>query len=91
VLDFVVTNESVNFAYNLYAMENVRGIYNGSRVDSIRRNLRSIMKLDHIDLKKYQDEGEIRAVIENRPFSTKSVGEPSVGCLLSSVDQGVNE
>ena len=72
VLDFVVTNESVNFAYNFYAMENARGFYDGSRVGSIRRNLRSIMKLDYIDRKKYQDTGEVCAVITDHELDLRA-------------------
>lgn len=72
VLDFVVTNESVNFAYNFYAMENARGFYEGSRAGSIRRNLRSIMKLDYIDRKKYQDTGEVCAVITGHELDLRA-------------------
>lgn len=72
VLDFVVTTDSVNFAYNFYAMENARGYYDGSRVSSIRRNLRSIMKLDYIDRKKYQDTGEVRPVITEQELDVKA-------------------
>lgn len=72
VLDFVVSTDSVNFAYNFYAMENARGFYDGSRVESIRRNLRSIMKLDYLDRKKYQDTGEVSAVITDRELDRKA-------------------
>jgi hypothetical protein len=72
VLDFVVTNDLVNFAYNFYAMENARGFYDGSRVGSIRRNLRSIMKLDYIDRKKYQDTGKVHAVITDQELDLRA-------------------
>ena len=72
VLDFVVTTERVNFGYNFYALENAQGFYDGSRVRSIRRNLRSVMKLDYLDLKEYQNSGEVRATIGDRELDLKA-------------------
>src|SRR5205085_2572005 len=72
VLDFVITTEGVSFAYNFYALENARGFYDGSRAPSIRRNLRSLMKLDYMDRKKYQDTGEVRAAISDQELDVKT-------------------
>ena len=72
VFDFVVTTEGVNFGYNFYALENAQGFFDGSRVQSIRRNLRSIIKFDHIDKKEYQATGEIRATITDKELDVKA-------------------
>jgi hypothetical protein len=72
VLDFVIKTAGVNFAYNFYALENAQGFYDGSRVSSIRRNLRSIMKLDYIDQKKYQSTGEIAATITDKDLDIRT-------------------
>jgi hypothetical protein len=72
VFDFVVTTEEVNFGYNFYALENAQGFFDGSRVQSIRRNLRSIIKFDHINKKEYQATGEIRATISDKELDVKA-------------------
>lgn len=72
VLDFVLMTEDVNFGYNFYALENAQGFYDGTRVSSIRRNLRAIMKLDHIDKARYRTTGEVRAIISERELDIKA-------------------
>jgi hypothetical protein len=72
VLDFVLTGERVNFGYNFYALENASGFYDGSRVDSIRRNLRAIMKLDHLDRERYRKTGEVVSTITDGELDAKA-------------------
>ena len=72
VLDFVITTERVNFGYNFYALENARGFYDGNLAPSILRNLRAIMKLDHLDKKEYRATGEVRATITDEELQVKA-------------------
>lgn len=72
VLDFVIMGDRVNFGYNFYALENALGYYDGSRVPSIRRNLRAIMKLDHLDVTRYKTTGEVVATITDQELDVKA-------------------
>jgi hypothetical protein len=72
VLDFVITTERVNFGYNFYALENAQGFYDGSLAPSILRNLRAIMKLDHLDKEAYLAAGEVRATITDEELQVKA-------------------
>lgn len=71
-LDFVVSNERVNFGYNFYALENAQGYYDGTRVESIRRNLRALMKLDHLDKERYLKTGEISTTLTEGELDVKT-------------------
>ena len=72
ILDFVIRTDRANFAYNFYAWENSQGFYEGSRVSSIRRNLRSIMKLDYLDYQEYLKKGVVRATISDQELDVKA-------------------
>lgn len=72
VLDFVIATERVNFGYNFYALENAQGFYNGNLAPSILRNLRAVMKLDHLDKKEYLATGEIRATITDEELDARA-------------------
>lgn len=72
VLDFVITTERANFAYNFYALENAEGFYDGSRVSSILRNLCSIMKLNYLDKGRYLAIGEIQATLTDKELDIKA-------------------
>jgi hypothetical protein len=72
VLDFVITTERANFAYNFYALENAQGFYDGRQVQSILKTLRSIIKLNYLDKDKYQATHEIRTTITDRELDIKA-------------------
>jgi hypothetical protein len=71
-LHFIITTERAKFGYNFYLLENAQGFYDGSRVPSIRRNLRSIKKLNYLDKEKYQATGEIRATLADSELDIKA-------------------
>jgi hypothetical protein len=72
VVDFLVTTEHANFSYNFYSLENASGFYDGSRVSSIRRNLRAILKFDYMDDEHYKATGEVRTVINDQELDRKA-------------------
>lgn len=72
VLDFVLTTKEVNFGYNFYALENAQGFFDGGQVQSIRRNLKAILKLDYMDRGRYQKSGEIRLSINDNDLEVKT-------------------
>jgi hypothetical protein len=97
LLDFVITNERVNFGYDFYALENAQGYYDGSNVPSIRRNLRALMKLDCLDEEWYLKTGEVRAVLTERELDVRAdeklqelYAEP-YPTVLAAEHQHVNE
>jgi hypothetical protein len=72
VIDFVITTKEVNFGYNFYALENAQGFFDGSQVQSIRRNLKAILKLDYMDRERYQKSGELRLNITDEELGVRA-------------------
>jgi hypothetical protein len=72
VIDFVITTKAVNFGYNFYALENAQGFFDGSQVQSIRRNLKAILKLDYMDRERYQKSGELRLNITDEELGVRT-------------------
>jgi hypothetical protein len=72
LIDFVITTKEINFGYNFYALENAQGFFDGSQVQSIRRNLKAILKLDYLDRGRYQKSGELRLNITDEELGVKT-------------------
>jgi len=72
VIDFVIITKEVNFGYNFYALENAQGFFDGSQVQSIRRNLKAILKLEYMDRERYQQSGELKLNITDEELGVRT-------------------